>query len=104
MARAILCAACRRRITSGEARIEIGGRHEHECVNPHGYRWRIGCFAAAEGLIVVSQPESEWSWFPGYTWQIENCGGCAALLGWLYRSGDATFHGLIVAHLIEENM
>jgi len=99
---ALVCAACRRRITTAEARIEIAGAHVHECVNPHGWRWRIGCFAVAEGLVVISEPETAWSWFPGYTWEIENCGGCGALLGWLYRNGDSSFHGLILAHLIED--
>jgi len=98
----IFCAACRRPITTDAARFEIGGRHEHECVNPHGWRWRIGCFAAAEGLAIVSEPESHWSWFPGYTWEIENCAGCGTLIGWRYRAGGFMFHGLILAHLTLE--
>jgi hypothetical protein len=102
LARAIVCAACRRRITTPEARIEIAGRHDHECVNPHGWRWRIGCFAVAEGLVVVSDPDPTWSWFPGYTWQIQHCAGCGRLLGWLYRAGESSFHGLILAHLMDD--
>jgi hypothetical protein len=100
-ARVLVCSACGRRITTPDARIEVGGRHEHECVNPHGYRWRIGCFAAAEGVDLASEPESYWSWFPGFTWQIENCAACRQLMGWLYRSGDQQFHGLVLEHLRE---
>jgi len=98
---AIVCARCRLRITSAGARIDVAGSHVHECVNPHGFRWRIGCFAVAEGLVVVSEPEAHWSWFPGYTWEIENCAGCRELLGWRYRSGDSSFHGLILPHLVD---
>jgi hypothetical protein len=97
----ILCAGCLRRITTPAARIEVGGRHDHECVNRQGYRWRIGCFAAAEGLVIVTEPDADFTWFPGYTWEIENCGGCSRLIGWRYRSGDSSFHGLILAHLVE---
>jgi hypothetical protein len=100
-ARALVCAACGRRITSPAAAIEVGGRHQHECVNPHGWRWTIGCYAIAEGVVLVGEPESYWSWFPGFTWQIESCAGCAALMGWRYVSGDQSFHGLVVAHLRE---
>jgi hypothetical protein len=100
--RALVCSACGRRITTPAARIEVGGSHEHDCVNPHGWRWRIGCFAAAEGLVPEGAPESTWSWFPGFTWQIERCAACGQLMGWHYRSGtEPAFHGLILAHLRE---
>jgi hypothetical protein len=99
--RALLCSACGRRITTPEARIEIGGRHEHECVNPHGWRWRIGCFATAEGLVPEGAPERYWSWFPGFSWQVQNCASCGQLMGWAYREGEQGFYGLIVAHLRE---
>lgn len=99
--RALVCTACEQRITTPAAAIEIAGRHDHECVNPHGWRWRIGCFATAEGLVPLGEAENEWSWFPGFTWQIQNCARCGQLMGWLYRSGDQTFFGLILAHLRE---
>jgi hypothetical protein len=42
-----------------------------------------------------------WTWFPGYSWQVELCGHCDEQLGWIYRSSDADFHGLILDRLIE---
>lgn len=39
--------------------------------------------------------------FAGYTWQIDLGSGCKEQLGWLYRSGERSFHGLIVDRLIE---
>jgi hypothetical protein len=100
-ARALACAACRRRITRPSARIAIAGRHEHTCTNPHGFRYRIGCFAFAEGLAPFGNPSSYWSWFPGFSWQVQNCGGCRALLGWLFVRPDERFYGLILDELVE---
>jgi hypothetical protein len=73
--RALLCTGRRRRVTSTEARIDVAGRHEHECVNPHGWRWRNGCFAIAEGLIVASEPESYWILQP--LWRAHQAGSTA---------------------------
>lgn len=95
------CARCRRPITTTAARIEMAGSHVHTFKNPDGFTFRVGCFREASGLRRVSPQSSEATWFAGYTWQIEVCAGCQEQLGWLYRSGEHTFHGLIVDSLIE---
>jgi hypothetical protein len=99
-ARALACALCRSRVTSDAARIEIAGRHEHSCENPHGYHYRIGCFAVAEGLVAASEPTHAYTWFPGYTWQVMSCAACRHHLGWRFASGDGGFYGLILDHLV----
>ncbi len=88
-------------MTSDSARIEIGGAHEHSCTNPAGYHYRIGCFAAAEGLAARGEPTAEYTWFPGYAWQVQDCGACRQHLGWRFRSADGGFYDLILAHLVE---
>ena len=98
---AILCAACRRRVTTTGARIEMMGLHAHTCVNPAGLSYRIGCFAIVVGCEIVSNPSSEWSWFPGWRWQVEQCGGCRTHLGWKFIRNDSAFHGLILDRLTE---
>jgi len=101
---ALLCAKCRRRITWDAARVEIGGHHQHTRVNPHGHRFTFGCFSRVEGCVLLSAPSNEWSWFPGYLWQIENCEACGRHLGWCFRAADAAlpgFHGLILERLVE---
>ena len=98
----LLCARCRSPITSTDLRIEVMGLHVHHCENPHGYVYDIGCFAAATGCVIVSNPSSEWSWFPGYRWQIEACARCREHLGWLFSRHDGSFHGFIVDRLVEE--
>lgn len=96
----IACAFCLHAVTTKEARIAVGGAHEHSCVNPHGIRYRFGCFADAS-CRPVGEPSHYWSWFPGFSWQVELCGSCGEHLGWLFRSADSAFHGLILDRLVE---
>jgi len=34
------------------------------------------------GVMAQGHPSAEYSWFPGYTWQIINCADCWSHLGW----------------------
>jgi hypothetical protein len=97
--RILVCARCGQRLTSDSERISVKGAHEHTFANPHGIVFHIGCFAAATGCQVIPPPSSEWSWFPGYAWEIELCGACEAHLGWLFQSSSAVFHGFILDRL-----
>jgi hypothetical protein len=99
--RVLVCAACLHAVTTTGARIEMSGRHEHTFTNPHGLVFHIGCFAAAPGCLEVSDPSTEFTWFPTYAWQVAICRGCREHLGWLFRSGDSRFHGLILDRLAE---
>jgi hypothetical protein len=98
--RVLACAACRRPVTTPQAAIAIGGQHEHTRENPHGHRFRIGCFAVAHGLVPFGAASTYWSWFPGMAWQVAHCGGCRRHLGWRFASADASFHGLILDALV----
>ena len=77
----------------------MAGAHEHTFVNPHGIEHHIACFALAPGCAYAGAPESAFSWFPGFTWQIAVCGQCHALLGWIFRNAGEQFHGLITTAL-----
>jgi len=99
--RAMLCSICRHRITEPSLRIEISGAHEHTFVNPGGFVHHLGCWAAAAGCSYTGVPETAFSWFPGWSWQIADCGSCRVHIGWLFRCAGDQFHGLIVARLIE---
>ncbi|HEV7555110.1 MAG TPA: cereblon family protein [Kofleriaceae bacterium] len=90
----IRCASCDHRITEEAYWIEIAGAHEHTFVNPGGFVHHIGCFVAAPGCVHVGAPETAFSWFPGYSWQIASCARCRAHLGWIFRSTPEQFHGL----------
>ena len=102
----LLCARCEFVITTSDARMAINDQHEHSCVNPHGFVFRIGCFARAPGCVGIGRAESYWSWFPGYSWQLVLCRACHAHLGWHFRAGGTGgtgFHGLILDRLRPES-
>ena len=88
-------------ITSSAERIAVDGRHEHTFANPYGFVFRIGCFAAAVGVVAIGPVSGEFAWFAGHTWQIEQCARCGAHLGWLFRAAATGFHGLVLDSLVE---
>ena len=100
---ALVCAACGQRITDDAHRIEKAGSHEHTFVNPGGFVHHIGCFGFATGCSYLGAPETSFSWFPGYSWQIAHCSNCRAHLGWIFRAKDDRFHGLRVEALRRES-
>jgi hypothetical protein len=61
---------------------------------------RIGCFAVATHLREVGSPETAFSWFPGFSWQIVICQTCRTHLGWIYRCAGDRFTGLLVNQLV----
>jgi len=98
----LVCVRCRAKITDESARIEVNDKHEHYFVNPHGYDYQIGCYSKAEGCIAHGQTSGEFSWFPGYVWQIDYCRSCSRHLGWMFRSPRHFFHGLIADRIAVE--
>jgi hypothetical protein len=98
---ALVCAQCRNLVTSRASAISMGGSHAHSFANPHGFEFRIGCFADAPGCREVGEESAYWTWFPGFTWRVSLCRNCGEHLGWLFRSPDARFFGLILDHLIQ---
>lgn len=98
---ALVCRACRARITTEDARASFFGAHTHDRMNPSGFAFRIGCFRSAPGVLVATPPSAEFPWFPGHRWQIVVCRGCFEHLGWLF-SGPDTFYGLVLDKLVPE--
>lgn len=96
----LVCHRCRSTVTDGASRIAMGGAHDHRFANPHGIEFHLGCFAFAT-LLPFGETSTFWSWFPGFAWQIELCARCGEHLGWVFRSADAVFHGLILDRLVE---
>lgn len=101
--RDLLCATCRTRITHDDHRIEVAGAHEHTFVNPGGFVHHVGCFALAVNLSYVGAPDTAFSWFPGFSWQIAACRACGTHLGWLFRCAGDQFHGLLVDKLVSRD-
>lgn len=101
----LLCSVCRQPVTSKEQRREMAGKMSHVCANPHGFVFEIGCFAQAWGCRGVGPYTTEYSWFPGYAWQIVQCRQCSSHLGWRFtpvQTEGPGFYGLIMDRLVEE--
>ena len=97
----LACAKCKHPITKDADRIEVNERHAHDVVNQHGYGFHLGCFDRAPGAAQHGEQTSHWSWFSGYRWQMEYCGGCYTHIGWMFLSNTRRFHGIILDRLIE---
>jgi len=100
--RALICKACRTKITRRDLAMEIEGKHEHVFFNPHGYVFELGCFASAKNIVIAGPKTDEFTWFPGYSWEVIACAGCGIQLGWRYTSHSGGFFGLILPNLMEE--
>lgn len=96
----LACASCQEPITTEAERLEVAGAHQHSFMNPHGFYFRIGCFASAQALRAEGGWSGEWSWFPPCEWQIQRCARCGEHLGWLFRAPERRFYGLVLDRLI----
>jgi hypothetical protein len=93
----VYCATCSHVVSHIDHRIEVGGSHEHHFVNPHGYRFDVGCYREALGCTVTGHPVAADTWFPFYRWRHAHCEECAIHLGWFFANADNhSFFGLIV--------
>ena len=97
----LVCASCGGPVTKVSEKIEVFGRHDHSFANL-GYLVRLGCFRNADGCFGVQGVSYGYSWFRGYSWQIQVCRNCFSQLGWKYMSPDESFFGLIFAMLREQ--
>lgn len=95
----LFCVACRAWITHQDECIPVQGAHEHDCTNPHGLSFRIGCFRSARGCSRHGAATLEYSWFTGYAWRIALCAKCQTHLGWEFETNGDGFYGLILNRL-----
>lgn len=58
-------------------------------MNPHGYLHEILTLRRARNLLPLGVPTTEFTWFPGYAWQIAFCGGCRSHLGWFFTAVES---------------
>ncbi|MBI1422811.1 MAG: hypothetical protein GC149_05030 [Gammaproteobacteria bacterium] len=101
---ALCCTQCRHQITDTAARLELAGGHTHIFTNPGGFTYEIMLFEYAD-CVTHGPATTEYTWFPGFAWQLALCANCQAHLGWRYRrTGSAAFYGLIRDRLIEVNI
>ncbi|MEW6260062.1 MAG: cereblon family protein [Thermodesulfobacteriota bacterium] len=95
----IRCAACREPVTEERYRIAVHDSHVHVFTNPYGIVFEIGCFELTTGCRLVGPPSDEFTWFPGFSWQIAVCSGCETHLGWRFLSDVRVFWALVLDRL-----
>ncbi len=93
--------SCCHLVTRVLEKVDIRGRHHHDFPY-YGNMVRLGCYRHAPGCIGVQGISNGYSWFRGYSWQIQLCCNCYAQLGWKYMSQDDSFYGLAFKLLREE--
>ncbi|HSR61851.1 MAG TPA: cereblon family protein [Gammaproteobacteria bacterium] len=98
----IRCRSCHAPVTDESERVTVAGKHVYVRANPAGIEYEFGCFRAAEGCTAFGNATAEYTWFPGYRWQVSVCRQCGIHLGWLF-SGQDRFFGLILSQLQQEN-
>lgn len=96
----LLCRLCRQRITTTADRMIVNNAHHHTFANPGGFVFDVGCFQSAPGCGHSGAKTDEFTWFPGYKWQIAVCSGCLLHMGWRFTASGNGFHALILDHLI----
>jgi hypothetical protein len=97
----LVCASCGHLVTTVSERIDFHGRHHHD-FRYYGDIVRLGCYRKAPGCMGIDRISNGYSWFRGYSWQIQLCRNCYTQLGWNYMSQDDSFYGLIFKMLREE--
>jgi len=97
----LICASCGHLVTKVAEKIEVRGRHNHDFPY-YGDIVRLGCYRNAPGCVGIERISNGYSWFRGYSWQIQLCRNCYIQLGWKYMSQDDRFYGLVFKMLREE--
>jgi hypothetical protein len=97
----LVCASCGHLVTRVSEKIDFRGRHNHDFPY-YGSIVRLGCYRNAPGCVGVERISNGYSWFRGYSWQIQLCRNCYTQLGWKYMSQDDSFYGLVFKMLREE--
>ena len=59
-------------------------------VNPGGYVHETLTLYKARNVLYTGAPSPEYSWFPGYAWQICTCSYCDSHLGWRFTVAMAS--------------
>ncbi len=96
----VRCGQCRAMIARSQDAMEMLGAHAHVFSNPAGVVFQLQTYRIAQcemsGLLTA-----EYSWFPGYAWQLAHCPQCYLHLGWRYTQLQfPDFYGLIATRLI----
>ena len=102
----LVCAVCAQEISDTGAIFAMAAeRATRVFANPHGHLHEIMTLLHARGVIVVGPPTTDFTWYPGYGWEITYCGQCKTHLGWSFGAvapaEPSQFWGLLKRALVQ---
>lgn len=106
-ARRILCRACRTELSDREAVFAMRTAGATGVfVNPHGFLHEVLTVRRAVNVLPAGMPTAEFTWFPGYAWEIVLCATCHEHVGWQFTASlerePSLFWGLRRPAIVEE--
>ena len=98
----VYCAQCRQQITDTSSIFSLDGQSTHNAfANPAGHLRVVITFESLRNYTEDPYITRNFTWFPGYSWQVIYCQSCKSHLGWKYRSNthrtSKFFYGLLQA-------
>ena len=91
----VCCKVCSAVLTRRRFAMTVNGSHAHQCVNPHGFEFHLGCYQEALGCAISGERTHADSWFPGFQWRYATCAECQQHVGWYFDRSGEHFYGLI---------
>ncbi|XP_037092411.1 protein cereblon-like [Pollicipes pollicipes] len=81
------CADCEQPLASSDDVFAMSAEGPQSIfVNPHGDLHETLTLHRASGLRCITRPSTEYSWFPGYAWEIAHCTQCSSHMGWRFTA------------------
>ena len=53
-------------------------------LNQHGFLHEVVTVRWVQNLAPAGPPTTEFTWYPGYAWEVACCGRCRAHVGWAF--------------------
>ena len=76
-------------------------------VNPHGVLHEVITVRRVRSVDVEGPPTTDFTWYPGYAWEIAYCARCRTHVGWCFTATEsadpAQFWALRCAAVSEES-
>uniref|UniRef100_A0A336K518 CSON000081 protein n=1 Tax=Culicoides sonorensis TaxID=179676 RepID=A0A336K518_CULSO len=105
------CKRCNNRVANYNDLFAMSKQGQTLFCNPSGYVHETVTFTkiVENSSYVVDRPSTEFTWFPGYAWQILLCNGCHVHLGWKFLATKKNlkprkFYGLSGKSLTVESL
>jgi cereblon len=102
----LTCRSCGNEISDREALFGKDGDSPYRVFsNPYGLLREVVTVESARGLHLAGPPTTQFTWFPGYAWEVGYCDGCSAHLGWRFSAAETDadlreFFGLLRSELL----